>query len=490
MKKLKIIGLYMAALVSVVGCKSDLDINRDPYLPTEATPKLLLPSGIAYSASKIGGDLQNLGAFWSQHYTQNNTSAQYKTVDQYSIGVADYNTVWTSVFGGGLKDLSLTMEMSKASGAWNYYIPASVMSVLDFHVLVDFYSQLPYTEGLTGDKNKAPHWEDGKVVNAKLIAQLDEAISKGADAIALPKIGNEDFIFQGDIAQWIKFAKTLKLKILMRDFTANQAAIQALLTEGDLLATLDAKMTGFSDVESKSNPLYEYDRRKLNTFSNIKASNTLLSFLKKNNDPRIGNFFELADVKGQPGQTAYIGIEQGNFTLTGPQTNETSRAVLAATDPVYFASAAESKFLQAEAWARLGDAGKAKTAYDQGVTLAFARWSKDASSFIATGGAYEFKAGTTEQMVKAIITQKWVAAVRCQAWDSFFDQNRTGYPVVSPVGTDAPGYVAGEYTISVNTSLGGTEIPRRLLYPKISSDFNPNTPKAVAINTKMWWHKQ
>lgn len=483
----------MATLVSVVGCKSDLDINRDPYLPTEATPKLLLPTGIAYSASKIGGDIQNIGAFWSQHYTQNNTSAQYKTLDQYSIGVADYNSIWTSVFGGGLKDLSLTMEMSKASGAWNYYIPASVMSVLDYHVLVDLYSQLPYTEGLTGDKNKAPHWEDGKVVNTKLIAQLDEAISKGAEAIALPRIGNEDFVFQGDIAQWIKFAKTLKLKLLMRDFTANRAAIQALLTEGDFLSTLDAKMTGFADLESKSNPLYEYDRRKLNTFFNIKASNTLLNFLKENSDPRISDFFELAKVEvpeGQPAKNDYVGLDQGNFTVTGLQTNNTSRAVLAATDPVYFASAAEAKFLQAEAWARLGDAGKAKTAYDEAVTLAFARWGKSAATFIATNGAYEFKGGTTEQMVKAIITQKWVAAVRCQAWDSFFDQNRTGYPAISTVSAESPSYVKGEYTISINTSLGGTEIPRRLLYPKVSADFNPNTPKAVAINTKMWWHKQ
>lgn len=483
----------MAALVSVVGCKSDLDINRDPYLPVEATPKLLLPTGIAYSASKIGGDIQNIGSFWSQHATQNNTSSQYKTLDQYSVGVADYNSIWTSVFGGGLKDLAMTMEMSKASGAWNYYIAASIMSVFDYHVLVDLYGKLPYTEGLLGDKNKAPQWEDGKVVNAKLIIQLDEAIAKGPEAIALPRIGDEDFLFQGDMTQWIKFAKTLKLKILMRDFAANQTAIQALLTEGDLLATFDAKMTGFADLESKSNPLYEYDRRKLNTFFNIKASNTLLNFLKENNDTRIPVFFEEAIVpapEGAPIVKDYLGLDQGNFTITGLLTNNTSRTRLAPTDAVYFTSAAESKFLQAEAWARLGDAGKAKTAYNEAVTLAFARWGQEAKSFINAGGAYEFKGGTTEQMVKAIITQKWVAAVRCQAWDSFFDQNRTGYPVVSTVGSASPAYVKGEYTISVNSSLGGTELPRRLLYPKISADFNPNTPKAVAINTKMWWHKQ
>ena len=163
--------------------------------------------------------------------------------------------------------------------------------------------------------------------------------------------------------------------------------------------------------------------------------------------------------------------------------------MLAATDPVYFASAAESKFLQAEAYARLGDVALAKTNYDAGVTLAFQRWGKSAATFIAAGGPYAFQSATLEAMIKSIITQKWLAATRTQAWDSFFDQNRTGYPVISAVSADNSAYVPGEYTISVNSSLVAGQLPRRLLFPKISADNNPNTPKPVSINTKMWWHK-
>lgn len=483
MRKIKLLGLVLTVIVSVTSCKKALDVNADPTYPVDASPKLLLPSGIAYSASKIGGDLELIGSFWSQHYAQNNTSSQYRTLEQYAVGVADYNAVWTYIYGGGLKDLSLVMEQAKASGQWNYYMAASIMSAFDYHILVDFYGQIPYSEGLKGETNTQPKWEDGKVVNGKLIAQLDEAISKTAEAKALPKMNGEDFLFTGDIDQWVKFAKTLKLKILMRDFTANQAAIQQLLVEGDLLSTLDAKMSNFTDAENKSNPLYESDRRKLNTFVNIKASKTLLSFLTANGDPRLSSFYE-PTVSG-----TYVGIAQGNY-LTGstPLANATSRAVLAPTDAVYFMSAAESKFLQAEAWARLGDAVKAKTNYDAAVTLAFNRWSQNAAPFIAAGGKYEFKSGSLDQMLESILTQKWVAATRCQAWDSFFDQNRTGYPKISPVGATDPAYVPGQYTTSVNTTLVAGEFPRRLLYPKRSADYNPNTPAAVSINTKMWWH--
>lgn len=482
----------MVALLAVTGCKKDLAINNDPYLPSDASPKLLLPAGIAASAAKIGGDVQNIGSFWSQHFTQNNTSSQYRTLDQYIVGISDFNTIWSFVYGGGLKDLDIVMTKSKATGDWNYYVAASIMSVIDYHILNDIYGSIPYSEGLKGSDIPYPHWEDGKVVNTKLIAQLDEAIAKGPDAVAAPNaMGKEDFIFQGDIAEWMKLAKTLKLKLLMRDFTANQAAIQAMLTAGGFLDTRDAKMTDFADVETKSNPLYEYDRRKLNTSSNIKASNTLLNFLKLNDDPRIPVYFEKAVPKTAPSPWyEYVGLDQGNFNATGFQTNETSRAVLAALDPVYFASVAETKFLLAEAYARLGNAASAKTNYDAGVTAAFARWNLTAAPFIAVGGKYMFVPGTTEQMVKQIIVQKWVAAVRCQGWDSWFDQNRTGYPTLSPVPAGDPAYVKGNLTVSVTSSLLAGEIPRRLLIPKVSSDNNPNAPKAVPINTKMWWHKQ
>lgn len=485
MKKIKRIGFLLASVLTIAACKKDLDINRDPYLPADASPELLLPSGIAYSAGKIGGDLQLIGGFWSQHYTQYNSSNQYKNIDQYLLGVGDYNGIWTNMYAGGMKDLYIAKQKAAESGEWQYYIASSVMLTFDYHILVDLYGQIPFTEGLQGDMGiTKPTWNDGEEVNVRLIAQLDDAISKASQASGLESIGNADFLFGGDIPSWIQFAKTLKLKILMRDFDANQAAIQQLLDEGGLLET-DAKMTAFEDAENKSNPLYESDRRKLNTFLNIRASKTLLSYLQENNDPRIEIFYE-PNIDGD-----YVGSEQGNFnapTTEYPQ-GYISRARLAATDPVFFMSAAESKFLQAEAWARLGNAATAKSNYDEGVALAFSRWELNGSSFTATGGAYAFNSSSTESMIESIITQKWIAATRSQAWDSFFDQNRTGYPVVSPVGSDNPEYIPGQYSISVNTSLAPGELPRRLLYPKISSDNNPNTPEVVPINTKMWWHK-
>lgn len=488
----KITYILVASALAFASCSKDLDINRSPYNPTEndAKPELLFPSGVAYSAAKIGGDLQLIGAFWSQHYTQNNSSNQYTSIDSYNLTIASYNGIWSNLMGGGMKDLMIAKEKAAATGQWDYYVTSSIMLAFDYHVLVDLYGDLPVKEGLQGDKGiYTPKWDDGKTVNQLIVAQLDDAISKVADAKKISSIGAQDFVFQGDLDQWQKFAKTLKLKVLMRDFTTNAAAITVLLNSGDLL-TSDAKMTAFLDAVNKSNPLYESDRRALNTAANIRASRTLMSYLKKYNDPRIEDFYELTTQQDKP--PVYASLRQGDYNAatTDYPIGSTSRAKLGATDPVFFQSAAEAEFLQAEAWARLNNSANAKLHYNSAVKLAFSRWSKDGSSFVAAGGAYEFKTGSVESMVEQIIVQKWVAAARSQAWDSFYDQNRTGYPVMSTVDADDASYVAGQYTRSITSVLTGNTLPRRLPYPKNSSDNNANTPKAVPIGTKMWWHKQ
>ncbi len=492
MKKITIFGWILVLLIGSVACTKQLDINTDPNYMGDASVDLLLPSTIAWSASRLGSDLELIGGMWSQHYTQNNNNNQYKTIDSYGLTKADYNAVWSSMWAGAIKDCQTGIQKSQAAGQWNYYMMFSLIRIFDCHVMNDFYGGLPYTESMKAESNiTQPKWDDSKTVNNTLLTEIDAVLSKSTEAKAITNdVLTKDYIFGGDITKWIQFANTLKLKILMRDFTANQAKIQALLTApAGTLLTSDACLGVFQDKINNSNPLYENDRRALNTPNNITGSKTLINYLNAKKDPRISAFYEL----NKATKPAYTGMAQGDFALTKFPIDSVSKAKLAATDPVYFISAAETQFLQAEAWARLGDGAKAKAYYDAAVTLAFSRWSMNAAPFIAVGGEYEFDPAvltTPELMIEKIITQKWIAACRCQAWDSFFDQNRTGYPVLSTVPASDPNYIIGQYTISINTTLVAGEIPRRLPYPKNSSDFNKNTPAVVPIYTKMWWHKQ
>ncbi len=490
MKKIFIISLLTLAFIAT-SCDSLLDINSNPNYPTATTTDLALSSGEVFVTSAVGGDLQLMGSIWSQFYAQHTGSNQYTNIDSYNLPNSNSYVTrsWSLFYSGALPDLETASTLAAKDSEWSLWFIAESLKAFSYHVLVDFYGEIPFSEALKGVDKLDPKYDGGKDVNVGILAILDAAIAKQADAktanagISTTR-AKSDLILNGDIDKWIKFAKTLKLKILLRDYTANKAAITALLAEGDLL-TSDVAFTKFADVENNSNPLYENDRRKLNTPNNLRASSTLIKFLNANSDPRVAAFFE----KNTAGN--YVGLPQGGYTLGTAWTTLSSRALLAATDPVYLMSAAESYFLQAECYALDNNSVQAKAKYELGVTAAFTRWGlgTSAAAFIATGGAYAFNTTSVQTMKESIWRQKWIAAARSQGWDSFFEINRTGYPVYGTVTSETTGYVVGNLAPSINSVLPAGEFPRRLIYPKSSTDYNPNAPVSVPTQTKMWWHK-
>lgn len=490
MKKFNLLytGLASAFLLATTSCSDYLDVNTNPNYPAEASPSTLLPSGIAGVASATGGLYELYGGMWSQQYTQGHTSNQYNTLVNYTITNATDSRMWSIPYSIALPDLDLVTKSAEAAKEWNYWVMGKTMSAFMYHVLVDSYGSIPFTEAVLGELNTTPKFDDSKtVVYPGLLAMLDEVIAKKADATAagLPGISNGDFLFAGNVDHWIQFAKSLKLKLMMRDFEANKTTIKALLEEGDLL-TVDAKMDCFQDLENKSNPLYENDRRKLNSTVNIRACATVCDYMKKYNDPRLNDFYS-KNVDGTGNTTALkYGDRPNTVEVT---TRMISVAKLEAVDAVYFMSAAEVAFLEAEAYARLNDAAKAKAAYDKGVSLAFERWGYTSDEFTKDGGAYVFDGKDLNAMLTSILTQKWIASTRCQAWDAWFDINRTGIPALSSMHVDEDGYVWGQLTPCIGSALAPGEYPRRLLYPKSSSDYNPNTPAVVPVQEKQWWHK-
>lgn len=488
MKKIFKISVLSLALFSVASCDKMLDINKNPNYPTTSSADLSLSSSEVFIASAIGGDLQLLGGIWSQHYAQHTGSNQYTGIDSYNIpNSSSYVTrTWSLFYSGALPDLETAIAESAKNKEWSLWFMSQTLKAFSYHILVDFYGEVPFSEATKGVSIN-PKYDAGKDVNTGIIAILDLALSKQVDAKDangyLPDSRlKSDLLLDCDIDTWIKFAKTLKLKVLLRDYNANKVAINALLTEGDLL-TSDVSFAKFEDKENNSNPLYENDRRKLNTPNNLRASSSMVKYLASTSDPRLGMFYE------KNGAGAYVGLPQGGYTLGTSWTSKTSRAVLEATDPVYLMSAAESYFLQAECLALDNKNVEAKAKYDLGVTDAFSRWGLDASTFIATGGAYAFNTTSQTTALQSIWRQKWIAAVRCQAWDSFFEINRTGYPVYGTKTSETAGYVIGDLAPAINSVLPANEFPRRLVYPKTSVDYNPKAPVTIPLQTKMWWHK-
>jgi hypothetical protein len=492
MKKLINIGLVFSLLLYASSCGDDfLDVNVDPNNPSDAPVNLVFPAAVGSTASVVGGWYAILGGLWSQHWTQNNTSNQYKDFDSYNIQPTDLDFSFQETYSGALNDYNFVRKKAMATQDWNFYLMATIMQAYTFQNLVDLYDQIPFNNALQGNEgNINPTYLAGEAVYDSLIVRIDEALAKDLTVRTSTDPGNADIVFQGDMEQWVRFANTLKLKIYLRQVYARpqvaEAGIKALYTSGAEFLTEAAAVGIFQDQPSKSNPLFESDQRQLNTTNNLKASTTLFSFLQTRNDPRLDAYF-IAPATG------HKSLDQGNFeapTSVIPA-NTLSGVRINATDPVYFISTAESYFLQAEAVLRGWGTGDAKALYDSGVAAAFEQEGLNGTTFYGAGGAYEFPvAGNQEQKLEAIIVQKWVAlAGTFQGIESFFEQNRTGYPRISPVPASNAAYIPGQLTYSVEGVTPGQQFPRRLLFTDTERSRNPNTPAQVPITEAVWWDK-
>lgn len=477
MKKFIISILVLST--ALTSCSTDLDINRNPDLldPSKAPLSAQLPAGIAGLAGPEGSSLAIIGGMWSQYWTQSNAANQYKDIDNYSIGTADYNYSWDAMYDA-LGDIRNLKRRALAEGNWNYYLIATVLEVQGSQILTDFYGSIPYEEA-NNENFLEPSFNTGEQIYDLMIADLDAALSKNLAESAGSLPGSDDFIFGGDMTNWTKFANTMKLKVFMRQTESSRSAIadagiQALLSSGVAFLDTDAAMTQFADAINQSNPLFEFNNRRLNVATNLRMSRTLSSYLIDNNDPRRAAYY-----------TAGNALNQGDYA--NPVGAGTIAIVkLNAFTPVYFMSLEESLLLQAEAVERYS-VGSGKALYDDAVQANFDKFGLDATSLLAAGGAYEYPtAGTFDQKLEAIITAKWAASFPGNGFEAFFETNRTGYPKTSAVPQSNGAYVAGQITYSVNGSTGGL-FPKRLAYPLSERNANTNAINLVPITTPVWW---
>lgn len=472
----KTILILMAFLGLSISCGDDyLDVNTDPNNPSDATLDLVFPAGVSSVAFTLGGQWQILGSLWSQHWTQSTGANQYSVIDDYNITESYYNRQYSELYAGALNDLNFVSVKAAEEENWNYFLMAEVMKAFTFQVVVDFYNQIPYSEALQGSSNPTPAFDDGQFVYDDLILKIDNALSKDRGAITSTRPGADDLVFKGDMDNWVRFANTLKLKIFMRQTEARptvaEAGITALFSSGAEFLDADAEMSDYIDVEDFRNPYFAVQVSSAGNGRgnvDVAASNTLLNVLLTAGDPRADALFNTPIAGG-----GHVGLDQGDYTNPSFNThNNLSQPAVGPTHPAVFLSAAESKFLQAEAVARYSLSGDAKGLYEQGIERNFAKNGvSGAAALYASGQVYEYNG------LESILLQKWISCANYNSIESYFEHLRTGLPDL--------------FTVTPNNITGGV-FPRRL--PYTSTEIANNTDNLNAIGgqksviQRVWWN--
>jgi hypothetical protein len=503
MKKITILlSLFIFLLTS---CEKFLDVNKDPNNPAAVEDYLLLPAAQVSIASVFSADYGLIGSFWAQHWAQNNTSSQYKTFETYTIASNDgtINLSYRELYYGGLADNEIIHLQAKAEENWGLYLMTSTIKAYTFQYLVDLYDNVPYTEAFKGETEGLfnPTIDKGADIYKSIYDLLNEALAKDMSTFKVSRYSKYDLLCGGSLDKWTRFANTLKLRILLRQYKKNttfaQTEITKLLAKNQFL-TSDVQFTNFQDADSKSNPMYESDQRQLNTTNNIRACATFMSYLTANADTRKEKMFQKVGTLN----SGYTALVPGSYevpTTTFDATAVTSRPIQTPTMPINLMTLAEAELLQAEAYLRSGNVVAAKQHYEAGVTSSFTRIGAAIGSLLT--GAYAFPATGVDAQLEAIIMQKWVDAADGQRGiEAFIEQVRTGYPKKSTISDQiVPGYtlpdsyVPGTLIYSKKGATGG-KFPVRFPYPQCELNYNSKASAykalkdADVLQTNVWWN--
>lgn len=507
---MKFKSFYLIAITALlgIGCKkSFLDINTNPNSLPSATPAFVLTNALNTSTTNLI-NVNETGSYWSGQWTQSSSYILSTTTFAYQFTNGDFN-YWDGIYDN-LQDYEYVIQNSEATGQKYFNGPAKVMKTYMFQTLVDLYGNIPYTDALKGVGSLAPAFDDQKSVYESLIKLLDEAIvDLKANAFASAFTG-ADIVFKGNTTSWIKFANSLKLRILM-----HQARISGrdsyITTE---INKINAEGTGFitgSEVgvggpsfyvatAGKLNPIYDrwgYDAngavRGLARFP--RPTKFLFDVLIASNDTfrlkRIA-YAKGGEKSSTPGiSTAvedvsnYVGVPFGvGSGYTAPASSYIGPSLIVKGEfnrPYILMTATEVQFLLAEAKQRYGAAitfaGTAQSYYEEGVRQSFrllgvANATTLANTLLASGKVDADWAASPDKL-KAIAIQKWIGLTNFSGLESWTEYRRTNLPVTPQASTVA----------SANR-------PLRLFYPSSEAGSNSNVAKQGTIDvfaTKIFW---
>lgn len=527
-------GVSMLAMLACMACTRNFDdLNTNKH---EATEEMMatdnLKTGAFFSQMQRNVVLFKDGTNLSSDYQV----AQGLTSDAYSGYIAPTGTWFGGIHNGCYYFISGWIEKTFTSGfasvmpAWQAIkkaadeqkLPevaalATVVKVQAMHRVADAYGPIPYNNYGSGTlQNTYSSLQD---VYKRFFEELDNAIdvltlyAQGNPGSTLLK--NYDYIYDGNVVSWIKFANTLRLRLAMRvvyaDPTLAKAEAEKSISNpfGVIANTNERAALQHSAKLVYYHPLHEI-AYSFNA-GEARMSASMDAYLNGYADPRRAAYFTTAD------DGNYHGVRQGIVTTnwtpyTGPKISNLN--MNPGSTQIVWMTAAESYFLRAEGALRGWNmGGTAEELYKQGIAVSFVEnglQASQAATYAAnntlTPIAFTDNSGQSgnnapapstitiawnaadpfEANLERIITQKWIAMYPDgpEGWAEF---RRTGYPKLLPV-------VSNNSNGTVNTAI---QI-RRIAYPQ--SEYNNNragVQSGIALlggpdggGTKLWWDKK
>ncbi|HEY9003613.1 MAG TPA: SusD/RagB family nutrient-binding outer membrane lipoprotein [Mucilaginibacter sp.] len=529
--------IYSSLLVGALfaGCTKNFDkINTDP---NQTTGPLLNPNFLVSQAQvqfgNSGYDQLLFQSCWVQGLAS--TEGYYSNGDKYVIGGSFGSYLpetWNQCYQAG----TLIYEMKnliKGNDAYkNLDNCGTILLVMFQQRVTDAYGDCPYSQAYQAKTGVfAPQFDKTQAIYSSMLSQLETAVTN----LDLTKGGpTSDLFYGGNVAQWKKLGYSLMLRCAMRLTKADPATAQKyaeMAYAGGAMSSVDDDAKATTDA-TNGNPNSDAQTLKNNVpdWQQVRWSNTLISFMQSNNDPRIPAVAEISSGTGLTANGVYapgnntaslqVGMPNGydldggatdishapgypGATPADPATSGDAPAALGKYSRPRFAvyvdlnrnnmliTYGETELLFAEAAARGWNTGTAATHYANALAadmqeLAQLNATPQAvvdpaaiATYVAAHPLSATQATALQQINMEYFVETCTSFNFNEAWNNW---KRSGYPALAPV------VYPGQFT--------NGSIPRRIEYPQSLVGTN-SAGYAAAIadqgpdkfETRVWWDK-
>lgn len=498
--KLEFINKIIVSIVaiSLLGSCTDgfEEINTNPNGPINVPSQLLMPTLIEGTADLLfdtfhGGDMET----WVQHWSK----VQYNDEERYDLRVSVVNDTWNNLYsgggeltdgsgGGGITDAYKMAQIALTESNNKHVGVALVFQAYLFNLITEMFGPAPYSQAIKAEEGiTSPEYDDQETIMKGTITLLDSAMIMLGRAGEIDAAG--DIIYGGSATSWMKFANSLKFRILMRMSSKIDvsAQLQAIVTSGvHFTSNADNAQLNYTGSNPNANPVWR--TIVFTTRNEWKISSTTVDLLTSLSDPRLSVYAQMSADDG-----IIRGVDPGvlNPTLNGftyTNTSALGEYFLASDAPGVFMSYSELMFLVAEATKKgfiTGGDVAAQAAYEAGIRASFATYNgfvnEDKSVVALDADAYLAASGVSYNPTNAltqIATQNYIALYG-QGQEAYTEWRRTKIPALSPARDPLNGV---------------TSIPVRYLYPSDEQTLNSANYKKGAemvggdeLDSKLWF---
>ena len=478
--------------VIITSCTGKFDeYNTDDNATTKVTPAMLATK-LILNMTQLGraktfvyDNMLNKQIAWSEGAGE---SDQYNKLGRVSF---DTYTNFTNCQKMLREAESSSIEIQNSYRALAKFVKAYELFYLSMQV-----GDIPYSDSNAGEQgNIKPKYDTQKEVMIQILNDLEEAQSLFAHGQTF----EGDPIFKGSPEKWKKVVVAFELKVLINlsrkeadaDLKVKQR-FALLSSSGDLMTSSDDNLQlVYSNTAGQLYPLYQNDH-----IQYLMISTTITDPLKRFKDYRLFYYADPAEYQIKNGLTpldweAYMGIDPSAIQIDnnvlhgeGKFSGSNQRYLQPEGEPLMRISYMEQNFILAEGALRGWiDYGKAVEYYQKGIRASMefvAKYTSDKVEFhhghrITSDYINEYLnqpltqlSGDFSHDLELILLQKYLGSyLQHPNNESFYDNRRTGYPVL-PVNPKS------------NMNTIADRLPIRWMYPQAELDYNrDNVQEAI-----------